>query len=163
MTKTLIEGGRRPDRAAFVIAGLLALAGLVLLREGVTMPDRGGYSGVGPGGAPLLIGACLLALAAAHVVAGLRGTLGPRAPQNVIPALWVCGGLAALIALLGIAGFSPAVMVLFACAAAAFHERRFHISLPVGLGLGLLIYGIFDQLLRLNLPAGPLETLLFGG
>lgn len=163
MTRTLIEGGRRPDRAAFVIAGLLALAGLVLLREGVTMPDRGGYSGVGPGGAPLLIGACLLALAAAHVVAGLRGTLGPRAPQNLIPALWVCGGLAALIALLGIAGFSPAVMVLFACAAAAFHERRFHISLPVGLGLGLLIYGIFDQLLRLNLPAGPLETLLFGG
>ena len=163
MTRTLIEGGRRPDRAAFVIAGLLALAGLVLLREGVTMPDRGGYSGVGPGGAPLLIGTCLLALAAAHVVAGLRGTLGPRAPQNLIPALWVCGGLAALIALLGIAGFSPAVMVLFACAAAAFHERRFHISLPVGLGLGLLIYGIFDQLLRLNLPAGPLETLLFGG
>jgi putative tricarboxylic transport membrane protein len=163
MTRTLIEGGRRPDRAAFVIAGLLALAGLVLLREGLVMPDRGGYSGVGPGGAPTLVGACLLALAAAHVLAGLRGALGPRAPQNLVPALWICGGIAALIALLGIAGFSMAVMVLFACTAAAFRERRFHVSLPVGLALGLLIYLVFDRLLRLSLPAGPLETLLFGG
>lgn len=163
MTRTLIEGGRRPDRAAFIIAGLLALAGLVILREGFQMPDRGGYSGVGPGGAPKLVGACLLALAAAHLVAGFRGSLGPRAPQNLFPALWICGGLALLIAFLGIAGFSPAIMVLFACTAAAFNERRFHISLPVGLALGLLIYGVFDQLLRLNLPAGPIETLLFGG
>jgi putative tricarboxylic transport membrane protein len=163
MTQTLSEGGRRPDRAAFVIAGLLALAGFVLLREGLTMPDRGGYSGVGPGGAPILVGGCLLALALAHVIAGLKGTLGPRAPQNLPPALWICGGLALQIALLKPAGFALAATVLFVCTAAAFGERRWHVSLPAGLVLGLVIYGIFDRLLSLNLPAGPIETLLFGG
>ena len=35
--------------------------------------------------------------------------------------------------------------------------------MPVGIVLALVIYGIFDQLLKLNLPAGSLETLIFGG
>jgi putative tricarboxylic transport membrane protein len=163
MTRILSEEGRRPDRAAFIIAGLLAVTGLILLREGFAMPDRGGYSGVGPGGAPKLVGACLLAIAAAHVVSGLRGTLGARAPQNPVPAFWITGGLALQIALLPIAGFSIAAAVLFAFTAAAFNERRWHISLPSGVVLGLIIYGVFDRLLSLNLPAGPIETLLFGG
>ena len=34
--------------------------------------------------------------------------------------------------------------------------------LPI-VGSVLLVYGIFDRLLKLNLPAGPLETLVFGG
>jgi putative tricarboxylic transport membrane protein len=163
MTTPLFEGGRRPERAAFVIAGLLTLAGLVLLREGFLMPDRGGYSGVGPGGAPKLIGACLLALAAAHVIAGLKGTLGPRAPQHLPPALWIVAGLALQIALLQVAGFVIASTVLFVATAAAFGERRWHLAATLGLALTLLIYGVFDRLLSLNLPAGPLETLLFGG
>jgi len=163
MTRLDVVEGRRPDRAAFIIAALLGGAGLVLLREGMMMPDRGGYSGVGPGGAPKLVGACLLALAVAHVVAGLRGGLGPRAPQNIIPALWITGGLALQIIVLQFGGFAIAAAVLFACTAAAFDERRWHISLPAGLGIGLIIYGIFDQILSLNLPAGPIETLLFGG
>ena len=29
--------------------------------------------------------------------------------------------------------------------------------------LALVIYGVFDRLLRLNLPAGPLELLIFRG
>ena len=42
-------------------------------------------------------------------------------------------------------------------------RQRLAISLPVGIAFALAVYGVFDQLLKLNLPAGFPETLLFGG
>jgi putative tricarboxylic transport membrane protein len=38
-----------------------------------------------------------------------------------------------------------------------------HPAVPAGFVLGLFIYGVFDQLLKLNLPGGPIENLIFGG
>jgi hypothetical protein len=29
--------------------------------------------------------------------------------------------------------------------------------------MALVVYGIFDRLLKLDLPAGPIERLIFGG
>ena len=95
-------------------------------------------------------------------VAGLKGTLGPRAPQHLPPALWIVAGLALQIALLQVAGFVIASTVLFVATAAAFGERRWHLAAPLGLALTLLIYGVFDRLLQLNLPAGFPETLVYG-
>mgnify|MGYP006906540675 CR=1 FL=1 len=36
-------------------------------------------------------------------------------------------------------------------------------TLPVGIGLSFAVWVIFSQLLMLNLPAGPLEHLIFSG
>jgi putative tricarboxylic transport membrane protein len=157
------ETGRRPDGAAFIIAALLAGLGGVLIWQGFGIPDKGGYAGVGSGDMPVFIGAGLMILALAHVVKGLRqGATGiPR--QQPVPVLLIVGGLALQLILLKPLGFSIASGLLFACTAAAFGKRNLAISLPVGIGFAFLVYGIFDGLLQLNLPAGVLETLVYGG
>lgn len=155
--------GRRPNGAAFIIAALLAALGTLLIWQGAAIPDKGGYSGIGSGDMPVLIGAGLVVLALAHIVQGLRhgGAALPR--QQPVPVLFIVAGLALQLVLLHPLGFSIASALLFACTAAAFGKRNFAVSLPVGLCFALAIYGVFDQLLRLNLPAGFPENLIFGG
>jgi putative tricarboxylic transport membrane protein len=155
--------GRRPDGAAFIIAAILAALGALLIWQGRAIPDKGGYAGIGSGEAPLFVGLCLWALALAHVWKGLRHAGAGVARQNPVPILFIIGGLALQLALLRVLGFSIASGLLFACTAAAFGKRNFAVSLPVGIGFALAIYAVFDQLLKLNLPTGFLETLIFGG
>ena len=155
--------GRRPDGAAFIIAAILAGLGALLVWQGSVIPDKGGYAGIGSGHAPVFVGVCLWLLALTHVWKGLRhGATGlPR--QQPVPILFITSGLALQLILLHPLGFSIASGLLFACTAAAFGKRNFAISLPVGIAFALAIYGVFDQLLKLNLPAGLPENLLFGG
>jgi putative tricarboxylic transport membrane protein len=80
-----------------------------------------------------------------------------------VPILYILGGLALQLALLHPLGFSIASGLLFACTAAAFGKRNVALTLPIGIGFALVVYGVFDQLLKLNLPAGVPETLIFGG
>lgn len=154
---------RRPDGAAFIIAALLAGLGTLLIWQGAVIPDKGGYAGIGSGHAPVFVGICLWLLALTHVWKGLRHR-GLRVPrQQPVPVLFITGGLALQLILLHPLGFSIASALLFACTAAAFGNRNVAISLPVGFGFALAVYGVFDQLLKLNLPAGFPETLIFGG
>lgn len=155
--------GRRPDGAAFVVAAVLVAGGTLLIWQGSTIPDRGSYAGIDSGDAPRFVGVVLWLLALAHVWKGLRHRPTPVARQELPPVLLICGGLAAQLVLLHPLGFSLASGVLFACTAAAFGNRRIAVSLPVGVVFALMIYGVFDQLLKLNLPAGFPENLIFGG
>lgn len=155
--------GRRPGGAAFFIAALLAALGCLLLWQGLSIPDKGGYAGIGSGDLPIFIGICLWLLAAAHVWKGMREGSHRLPRQEPLPVLFIVGGLAMQLILLKPLGFSIASGLLFACTAAAFGKRRIHISLPIGIGFALVVYGVFDRLLQLNLPAGVLENLIFGG
>jgi putative tricarboxylic transport membrane protein len=154
---------RRPDGAAFVIAALLAAVGTLLVWQGFVIPDKGGYAGVGSGDMPIFVGAGLWCLALTHVWKALRHGAPAIPRQQPVPILFITGGLALQLILLHPLGFSIASGILFAMTAAAFGRRNFAISLPVGIGFALVIYGVFDQLLKLNLPAGFPETLIFGG
>jgi len=49
--------------------------------------------------------------------------------------------------------------ILFAFTARGFGKRRLWISLPAGILFSLAIWLLFTQVLRLALPAGPLERL----
>jgi putative tricarboxylic transport membrane protein len=155
--------GRRPNGAAFIIAAALAAIGYLLIREAGRMPDMGGYSGVGPDGMPRLVGWALVVLAVWTVVDAVRTRFPERAKIEVMPVLWIVGGLALQIGTLKFLGFSVASGLLFACTAFAFGKRNLALTLPIGLVFALAVYAVFDQLLQLNLPAGPIETLLFGG
>ena len=154
---------RRPDGAAFIIAGLLAGLGGLLIWQGRAIPDKGGYAGIGSGDLPVFIGGGLLLLAFAHVYKGLRHGASGVPRQQPLPIMLIVGGLALQLILLKPLGFTIASGLLFACTAAAFGKRNLAITLPVGLGFALIVYGVFDQLLKLNLPAGFVETLIFGG
>jgi putative tricarboxylic transport membrane protein len=155
--------GRRPDGAAFIIAALLTAFGAVLLWDAFNLPDKSGYAGIGAAAMPKIVGFALLALAAATLFQGLKTRIADVPRQNPVPLILIAGGLAAQIALLHVAGFAIATSILFAATAAAFGKRNLLMTLPVGFVIAFAVYGIFDRLLQLNLPGGPLETMIYGG
>ncbi|QLQ20656.1 MAG: tripartite tricarboxylate transporter TctB family protein [Exiguobacterium profundum] len=135
----------------------------LLLWDAAGQKQDGGYAGVGPADVPRLIAYGLIGLAVLTVVSGLRGDL-PRPPrQAATPLLWILGGLGLQLALLHVAGFVVSGALLFGMTARGFGQWPLWRNVAVGLGLALVIYGVFDRLLKLNLPGGPLEHLIFGG
>lgn len=153
---------RRPDGAAFAIAAGLVALGALLVWEGGRIPNKQGYAGVGPGDVPWLIGWVLVLLGLGTAWEGWRNPAPRRPKQQPVPLLWLLGGMAVMVATIHLIGFVLGATILFTCAAAAFGERRFRVAVPSGLALGLFIYLVFDVLLQLNLPAGPIEMLIFG-
>lgn len=156
------QARRRPTAALIIAAGLAVLAG-VMLWDSARLADMGGYSGVGPASVPRVVAFCMLGLSVWTVIEGFRGDFRHPEHQRVSPVLWVIGGLAAQLLLLHTAGFSIATGVLFAMVARAFGKRNLAMTLPIGIALSFVVWVIFSQLLMLNLPAGPLEHLLFPG
>jgi putative tricarboxylic transport membrane protein len=154
---------RRPRWAAFVIAAGLAGLAAMILWDAAGLKQDGGYAGVGPADVPRLVAYGLLALAALTVVSGVRGDL-PRPPRQApAPILWIMGGLVGQLALLHVAGFVISGAILFGMTARGFGQRPLWRNFAVGLVLAFIIYGVFDRLLQLNLPGGPLEHLIFRG
>ena len=123
--------------------------------------DHSAY-GVGPKMMPIVVARGLVLLAVANLVMALRGELPPRESADPKAILLILGGLAALIALIGLGGgFIPATAILFAATAAAFGRRGVHHRSAHRLrALRSVIFLIFDKLLTLSLPSGPLERLL---
>lgn len=154
---------RRPGGAAFIVAGALAALGALLIWQGFAIPDKGGYAGIGSGALPKFVGYGLLVLALGHVISGLRDAAPAIERPHFAPVFWIVAGLALQLILLKPLGFSIGSSLLFTCTAAGFGKKNLALTLPIGLALSLLIYGLFDQLLRLKLPAGVLERLIFGG
>jgi putative tricarboxylic transport membrane protein len=135
----------------------------MLLVDAAGLRQDGGYAGVGPADVPRIVAYGLLVLAGLTVLAGLKGDL-PRPPRQApAPVLWILGGLGLQLVLLHVVGFVLSGALLFGMTARAFGQRPLWKNVAVGLVLALVIYGIFDRLLRLNLPGGPLEMLIFRG
>lgn len=150
-----------PDGAALVIAALLAGLALVIFWQTQAMPVAGQRTRIGPTTLPYLVAAALALLAVGHVVAAFRRGLPERDADRLPPMLWIVGGLVAQMLLLGTAGFSIATGVMFACAAKGFGRGPLWMTIPIGVVLSLLVWLIFAGLLKLSLPAGPLEHLFF--
>jgi len=151
---------RRFDPAGGVIAASLALIAGIILWDASKLQITSAY-GVGPKMMPIVVACGLLVLAIANLVMAMRGELPPRESADPKAIFLILGGLAALIALIGLGGgFIPATAILFATTSAAFGRRAFIADLIIGLVLGLVVFLIFDKLLTLGLPLGPLERLL---
>ena len=117
--------------------------------------------GIGPQAMPLVVAAGLAILAIGNLVIALRGELPERESADPRAVLLILGGFVALIALIAFGGgFIIATAILFATTAAAFGRKAFLVDLGIGLALGVIIFLLFDKLLTLSLPAGPLERLL---
>jgi putative tricarboxylic transport membrane protein len=154
---------RRPQGAAFIIAAGLAGLAAMLLWDAAGLKQDGGYAGVGPADVPRLIAYALIGLAVMTVIAGLKGSL-PRPPRQApAPILWILGGLGLQLVLLHVVGFVLSGALLFGMTARGFGQRPLWKTVAVGAVLALVIYGVFDRILRLNLPGGPLEMLIFRG
>lgn len=150
----------RPYRPALAVAAALFLASGIVVADAMRIDVTATY-GVGPAAAPLVVAAGLAILGIAHVVMAWRGTWPAPEPADLPPILIILGGLVALMVLIGLgAGFIPATALLFAATATGFGRRAVLTDLAIGFALAVIVFLIFDKLLTLSLPYGPIERLL---
>ncbi|MBS7544158.1 tripartite tricarboxylate transporter TctB family protein [Ancylobacter oerskovii] len=151
---------RRIDVPAFAIGtGLIALAGVVVWDTG--RMTIGATYGIGPEAMPYVLGAFLALLGVAHLVSALREAR-PEPEETDLGAIgWIGAALFGLLAAIGLGGgFVLGTAILFAFTARAFGRRALLLDLGIGLVLGVLIFLVFNDLLTLTLPQGPVERLL---
>lgn len=151
---------RRVDRAGIVIAAVLAALAVVLVWDSRRLATTTMY-GMGPEVMPVVIAIGLGLLAIGNLVDALRGNMPARESADPKAVWLILGGLAMLIAIIGLGGgFIIATSALFVTTSAAFGRRALFADAVIALVLSTLIYLAFDRLLTLSLPSGPLERLL---
>jgi putative tricarboxylic transport membrane protein len=151
---------RKSDPAGIAVAALLALIAAVIVFD-TSRLELGQTYGVGPKAMAYVVAAGLALLAIGNLLIALRGDLPPRESADSKAILLILGGLAAVIAIIGLGGgFIVSMTLLFAMTATAFGRVNYLADLAIGFVLAFAVYLMFDKLLSLSLPAGPLERLL---
>lgn len=151
---------KRPEISALVVAAALFVAAIAIVVDANRLEITSTY-GLGPKAVPFVIAAGLVLLGIGHVVMAFFGEWPEPEPGDPKAIFLILGGLAILIALIGLGGgFIPATTVLFAATSAAFGRRAILTDLAIGFVLAIVVFLIFDKLLTLSLPAGPIERLL---
>ena len=151
---------RRPDRAALVIALVLAVIAAVIIWQTSMMRVPPIQAKVGPQVFPYVIAGGLVLLSIGTAISAWRGQFPARERDNYGPMLWIIGGLVAQMLLLGWAGFSIATAVLFAFTAKGFGRGPLWQTIPIGFVLAFAIWFVFSHGLQLSLPTGPIERLI---
>lgn len=151
---------RKPDAAGIAIGvGLFVLSGIIAWD--VTGLGGGMAYGIGPQAMPLVVAAGLAILAIGNLVIAWRGELPARESADPRAVLLILGGFVALIALIAFGGgFIIPTAILFTATAAAFGRKAVVTDFIIGAVLALVVFLLFDKVLTLTLPSGPLERLL---
>lgn len=149
---------------------ILLLLGVLVLTDALTLHvDLGQRGPVGPRTVPLVVGTGLLVVAVLLAVDVLRGGRGEAESGEDVdlsePADWrtvllLAGVFLAFAVLIGPAGFPVAGALLFWGAAYALGSRHPHRDPLIAAALSLLTYVVFDKLLGVPLPGGPLMGVL---
>ncbi|WP_030560145.1 tripartite tricarboxylate transporter TctB family protein [Streptomyces aureocirculatus] len=176
MTTTDVPPERRDRRTWLrehselgVCVMLLAL-GAVVLTDALTMDVEITQRGpVGPKTVPVAVGIGLLAVSVLLAVDVLRGGRGKAEGGEDVdlsePADWrtvllLAGVFLATAVLIEPVGFPVAGALLFWGAAYALGSRSFHRDPLIAAGLSLATYVVFNNLLGVPLPGGPLMGVL---
>lgn len=155
-----MEDAKRPDRAAVAIAVLLLAIAAVIAWDTSTLQLAPTY-GLGPKMMAYAVAAGMAVIGAANLLMAWQGGFPERESYDPKAIVLILGGFAALIAIIAFGGgFIIATAVLFAATAAAFGRKAVIVDLIIGAVLGVAVYLLFDKLLTLSLPAGPLERLI---
>jgi len=149
----------RLHRPTLTIGIALFAISLITWHDASTMQIRASY-GMGADAASYFVAAFLAVLGAGHILAAFRWASEPG--QSDWQAVgWVSLGLISLIGALWFQiGFIPGSTLLFAFTARAFGRRALIVDLILGFVLATGIFLLFNKLLTLALPMGPLERLL---
>ena len=151
------------------VCALLAVTGLLVLVDSLLGTDAGSRSDpLGPHAVPLVLGALLLVLAVLLAVDVLRGGHGEAeggedidlaVPADKRTVGMLAGVLIATALLIPIVGWPLAGMVLFWGAAYTLGSRRPVADPLIAAGVSLGTWIVFDPLLGVDLPGGPLMGL----
>ncbi|MFJ8542267.1 tripartite tricarboxylate transporter TctB family protein [Streptomyces sp. NPDC093586] len=158
------------DHSELGVCVLLLALGVLVLTDALTMDvDLTQRGPVGPRTVPLVVGAGLLVIAALLAVDVLRGGRGEAEGGEDIdlsePADWrtvllLSGIFLGAAVLIEPAGFPAAGALLFWGAAFALGSRRVDRDPLIAAVLSLITYVVFDKLLGVPLPGGPLMGVL---
>jgi putative tricarboxylic transport membrane protein len=158
--ESVMEEAKQPDRAGIAIAVLLLVIAAVIAWDTSTLQLAPTY-GLGPKMMAYAVATGMAIIGIANLVMAWQGGFPERESYDPKAIVLILGGFAALIAIIAFGGgFIAATAVLFAATAAAFGRKAVIVDLIIGAALGLTAYLLFDKLLSLSLPAGPLERLL---
>ncbi|MFF9912846.1 tripartite tricarboxylate transporter TctB family protein [Streptomyces sp. NPDC013457] len=152
------------------VSALLFLIGVLVLTDALTMTvDIAQRGPVGPKTVPVVVGAGLLVVAVLLAIDVLRGGRGESEGGEDVdlsePADWrtvllLAGVFLAFAVLIGPVGFPVSGALLFWGAAYALGSRHLRRDPLIAAGLSLLTYVVFDSLLGVPLPGGPLMGVL---
>ncbi len=164
------EHARRLDALLeFALSVAFIALGAFVLVVARGMPATGGFSGVGPGAMPTVIGTGLVVvglwLLAERLTGGWRDAEPPpteRGEHAFVRAgfVWVSAGLIAQMLLINRAGFVIAAVALFVGVSRGFGSMRPLRDAVLGLVIALGIFLFFVKFLNVNLPAGWLQPVL---
>jgi putative tricarboxylic transport membrane protein len=141
----------------FIGIALFVMA-LVTWRDASAMQIRATY-GMGADAASYFVSVFLAIMGAGHLIAATRWQ-SEAGQTDWIAVGWVSLGLASLIAALWFgAGFIIGSTLLFAFTARAFGRRAFVADVVLGFVIATGIFLLFNKLLTLALPMGPIERL----
>ncbi|MER7112710.1 tripartite tricarboxylate transporter TctB family protein [Streptomyces sp. NPDC000229] len=149
---------------------LLAVIGVLVLTDALTMDISAGQRGpVGPTTVPVVVGAGLLVVALLLAVDVLRGGRGEAEggedidlsePSDWRTVLLLAGVFLGGAVLIGPAGFPVAGALIFWGSAYALGSRRADRDPLIAAVLSLVTYVVFNNLLGVPLPGGPLMGVL---
>lgn len=154
------------ERSELGICALLVVLGVLVLTDALRIPADFAQRGpVGPKAVPILVGSLLLVVAVLLARDVLRGGRGEAeggedvdlsAPADWRTVLLLCGAFLANAALIGLVGFPISGAILFWGAAYALGSRNLVRDPLIAAGLSILTFVIFNNLLGVPLPGGPL-------
>ncbi|MFB7866431.1 MULTISPECIES: tripartite tricarboxylate transporter TctB family protein [unclassified Streptomyces] len=169
-------GGRTSwlrEHSELGVSLILLLLGVLVLTDTLTAvagsADLGRRGPVGPHTVPLVVGGGLLVVAVLLAVDVLRGGRGEAEggedvdltePTDLRTVLLLAGVFLGFAVLIGPVGFPVAGALLFWGAAYALGSRRLHRDPLIAAALSLFTYVVFDHLLGVPLPGGPLMGVL---
>lgn len=158
------------DRSELGVSGVLVVLGVLVLVDALRIHTDFAQRGpVGPKAVPVVVGVGLLVVAvllARDVLRGGRGEaeggedIDLAAPADWRTVLLLCGAFLANAALIGVVGFPISGAVLFWGAAYALGSRHFVRDPLIAAGMSVATFLIFNNLLGVPLPGGPLMGVL---
>jgi putative tricarboxylic transport membrane protein len=170
MTTTETEIPAKTDRSELGICALLLVLGVLVLTDAVRIPTDFAQRGpVGPKAVPVVVGVSLLLVAvllARDVLRGVRGEsetgedVDLAAPSDWRTVLLLSAAFLANAALIGLVGFPVSGAILFWGAAYALGSRAFVRDPLIAAALSIVTYLLFNNLLGVPLPGGPLMEVL---
>jgi len=166
MTETL----EKKDRSELGICALLAVLGVLVLVDAINIPTDFAQRGpVGPKAVPVVVGVLLLVVAVLLARDVLRGGRGEAeggedvdlsAPSDWRTVLLLSAAFLANAALIGVVGFPISGAILFWGAAYALGSRAFVRDPLIAAAMSIVTFVLFDNLLGVSLPGGPLMEVL---
>ncbi|MFH8618546.1 tripartite tricarboxylate transporter TctB family protein [Streptomyces sp. NPDC017979] len=158
------------DHSELGVSVLLFAIGVLVLGDALTMDVEIAQRGpVGPKTVPIVVGVGLLLIAVLLAVDVMRGGRGEAEggedidlsePSDWQTVLLLAGVFLAFAVLITPIGFPIAGALLFWGAAFALGSRHFHRDPLIAAVLSLLTYYVFNDLLGVPLPGGPLMGVL---